>query len=176
MGNQHIEKCKNCDHSNQCPGNEGLGCSMTYDCCCKDANIYWYDRTITHSMKTIHVVAAIIHDDEGRIFATQRGYGDWKGWWEFPGGKIEPGENSQDAIRREIREELNCEIAVGELLTTVEYDYPNFHLSMQCFMCTLSSGEPQLLEHEDARWLRREDLDSVKWLPADKGIITLLKD
>ena len=104
MGNQHIEKCKNCDHSNQCPGNEGLGCPMTYDCCCKDANIYWYDRTITHSMKTIHVVAAIIHDDEGRIFATQRGYGDWKGWWEFPGGKIEPGENSQDAIRREVEE------------------------------------------------------------------------
>lgn len=128
-------------------------------------------------MKSINVVAAIIHDAEGRYFCTQRGYGDWKGWWEFPGGKVEPEEEPKDALRREIREELNCEIEVGDLLTTVEYDYPNFHLSMQCFLCSLSlsSNEPQLLEHEDACWLKHDELDSVKWLPADKEIIELLK-
>lgn len=127
-------------------------------------------------MKTIHVVAAIITDASGRIFATQRGYGEWKDWWEFPGGKIEPGETPEEALRREIREELDIDITVGRLLATVEYDYPAFHLSMQCFLCTLPAGTPRLLEHEDARWLTREDLDSVRWLPADESIIKQLRD
>ncbi len=127
-------------------------------------------------MKTIHVVAAIITDASGRIFATQRGYGEWKDWWEFPGGKIEPGETPEEALRREIREELDIDITVGRLLATVEYDYPAFHLSMQCFLCTLPAGTPHLLEHEDARWLTREDLDSVRWLPADESIIKQLRD
>ena len=126
-------------------------------------------------MKTIHVVAAIITDASGRIFATQRGYGEWKDWWEFPGGKIEPGETPEEALRREIREELDIDITVGRLLATVEYDYPAFHLSMQCFLCTLPAGTPRLLEHEDARWLTREDLDSVRWLPADESIIKQLR-
>ena len=126
-------------------------------------------------MKTIHVVAAIITDAAGRIFATQRGYGEWKDWWEFPGGKIEPGETPEEALRREIREELDIDITVGRLLATVEYDYPAFHLSMQCFLCTLPAGTPRLLEHEDARWLTREDLDSVRWLPADESIIKQLR-
>ncbi|MDE6011179.1 MAG: (deoxy)nucleoside triphosphate pyrophosphohydrolase [Prevotella sp.] len=120
--------------------------------------------------KCIKVVAAIIQRND-LIFATQRGYGEWKDWWEFPGGKIEPNESAQDALRREIREELNCEIIVGDLLTTVEYDYPNFHLSMQCYLCSLASGKPQLLEHEDARWLKREELETIKWLPADEDVI-----
>ena len=127
-------------------------------------------------MKTIHVVAAIITDASGRIFATQRGYGEWKDWWEFPGGKIEPGETPEEALRREIREELDIDITVGRLLATVEYDYPAFHLSMQCFLCTLPAGTPHLLAHEDARWLTREDLDSVRWLPADESIIKQLRD
>ena len=127
-------------------------------------------------MKTIHVVAAIITDASGRIFATQRGYGEWKDWWEFPGGKIEPGETPEKALRREIREELDIDITVGRLLATVEYDYPAFHLSMQCYLCTLPAGTPRLLEHEDARWLTREDLDSVRWLPADESIIKQLRD
>ena len=126
-------------------------------------------------MKTIHVVAAIITDASGRIFATQRGYAEWKDWWEFPGGKIEPGETPEEALRREIREELDIDITVGRLLATVEYDYPAFHLSMQCFLCTLPAGTPRLLEHEDARWLTREDLDSVRWLPADESIIKQLR-
>ena len=126
-------------------------------------------------MKTIHVVAAIITDASGRIFATQRGYGEWKDWWEFPGGKIEPGETPEEALRREIREELDIDITVGRLLATVEYDYPAFHLSMQCYLCTLPAGTPRLLEHEDARWLTREDLDSVRWLPADESIIKQLR-
>lgn len=127
-------------------------------------------------MKTIHVVAAIITDASGSIFATQRGYGEWKDWWEFPGGKIEPGETPEEALRREIREELDIDITVGRLLATVEYDYPAFHLSMQCYLCTLPAGTPHLLEHEDARWLTREDLDSVRWLPADECIIKQLRD
>ena len=127
-------------------------------------------------MKTIHVVAAIITDASGSIFATQRGYGEWKDWWEFPGGKIEPGETPEEALRREIREELDIDITVGRLLATVEYDYPAFHLSMQCYLCTLPAGTPHLLEHEDARWLTREDLDSVRWLPADESIIKQLRD
>lgn len=126
-------------------------------------------------MKTINVVAAIIIDSN-RVFATQRGYGPWKDWWEFPGGKIETGESPKNALVREIREELATEIDVGEKLTTVEYDYPEFHLSMQCFLCTTKSGDLTLLEHEDARWLAMEELDSVNWLPADKEIIELLKN
>ena len=121
-------------------------------------------------MKTIDVVAAIIVD-KNRIFATQRGYGEWKDYWEFPGGKIEPGETPQEALMREIREELAAEIEVGELIDTVEYDYPKFHLSMDCFWCTLASGHLTLLEAEDAKWLSFEDLYSVNWLPADYGLI-----
>lgn len=123
--------------------------------------------------KHIEVVAAII-EHEGKIFATQRGYGEWKDWWEFPGGKMESGESCEEALVREIREELATEIKVGELLTTVEYDYPKFHLTMHCFLCSVVSGELSLLEHEDARWLSRDELHSVKWLPADEGIIELL--
>lgn len=121
-------------------------------------------------MKTIEVVAAIIIRD-GKIFATQRGYGEWKGWWEFPGGKIEPGECPQEALVREIREELDAEIKVGELLETVEWDYPDFHLKMHCFICSLVSESVHLNEHEAAAWLTRETLRSVKWLPADEGLV-----
>lgn len=121
-------------------------------------------------MKTINVVAAIIIR-EGKVFATQRGYGEWKDWWEFPGGKIELGEDPKDALRREIQEELATEIEVGELLTTVEYDYPNFHLSMQCFVCSVISGKLSLLEHEAAKWLAKDELHSVNWLPADEDIL-----
>lgn len=121
-------------------------------------------------MKMIEVVAAIIIRD-GKIFATQRGYGEWKGWWEFPGGKIEPGECPQEALVREIREELDAEIEVGELLETVEWDYPDFHLKMHCFICSLVSESVHLNEHEAAAWLTRETLRSVKWLPADEGLV-----
>ena len=123
--------------------------------------------------KHIEVVAAIIVRDR-RIFATQRGYGEWKDWWEFPGGKIEHGETPEDALKREICEELATEIEVDELLTTVEYDYPKFHLTMYCYLCTIISGDLSLLEHEDARWLAIDELDSVKWLPADKDVIEKL--
>lgn len=125
-------------------------------------------------MKTVKVVAAIIQKD-GKIFATQRGYGEFKGGWEFPGGKIEEGETPEQALVREIREELETEIEVGELLEQVEYDYPNFHLSMDCFLCTIKSGDLVLKEHEDARWLGKEQLDSVEWLPADEGVVEKLK-
>ena len=125
-------------------------------------------------MKTIEVVAAIIFDEQGRIFTTQRGYGEWKDWWEFPGGKIEPGETPQQALKREIREELDAEIEVGELLRTIDYDYPAFHLTMHCFKCTLDSAVT-LLEHEAARWLNPGELHSVQWLPADEEIIEELK-
>ena len=121
-------------------------------------------------MKTIEVVAAVIYDEQGRIFATQRGYGEWKDWWEFPGGKIEEGEKRDQALKREIREELDAEIEVGELLRTIDYDYPTFHLTMHCFKCTLDSAVT-LKEHEAAKWLKPEELDSVKWLPADEEII-----
>ena len=121
-------------------------------------------------MKTIEVTAAIIIK-EGKVFATQRGYGDWKGWWEFPGGKMEPGETPQEALRREILEELDAEIGIGELLDTLEWDYPAFHLTMHCFLCTLISESMHLNEHEDAAWLSAETLYSVKWLPADEGLI-----
>lgn len=126
-------------------------------------------------MKTIEVVAAIIIRD-GKIFATQRGYGEWKGWWEFPGGKIEPGECPQEALVREIREELDADIEVGELLETVEWDYPDFHLKMHCFICSLVSESVHLNEHEAAAWLTRETLRSVKWLPADEGLVDNIKN
>ena len=128
---------------------------------------------LSHDMKTIEVVAAIIIKD-GEVFATQRGYGEFKGWWEFPGGKIESGECPEDALVREIREELDAEIAVGDLLETVEWDYPNFHLTMHCFVCTLLSESVSLNEHAAAAWLGRESLHSVKWLPADEGLLVRL--
>jgi len=124
-------------------------------------------------MKTIHVVAAVIRDGE-RVFATARGYGEQKGGWEFPGGKVEAGESPQEALRREIREELALDIAVGELIGTVEYDYPAFHLSMGCYWCSIVAGEPVLKEAEAARWLTRETYDSVPWLPADRVILPLV--
>lgn len=126
-------------------------------------------------MKTIRVVAAIIRDGNGRIFATQRGYGPYKDGWEFPGGKIEEGETPQNALKREIREELDAEIRVGESAGHIEYDYPEFHLSMDCFFCTLLSENMTLKEHEAAKWLSPEELDSVAWLPADLSLIERLK-
>lgn len=121
-------------------------------------------------MKTIKVVAAIIKDNN-KIFATQRGYGEFKGGWEFPGGKIEEDETPQEALVREIKEELDTIIEVGELIDTVEYDYPTFHLSMDCFWCEIVSGKLVLKEHEAARWLTRDTLHSVEWLPADLGLV-----
>ena len=126
-------------------------------------------------MKVVRVVAAIIIHD-GKIFATQRGYGEFKDGWEFPGGKIEQGETPEEALIREIREELDSEIEVGELFDTVEYDYPQFHLLMDCFLCKLQKGNLVLKEHEAAKWLSRESLDSVEWLPADKGLIDKLRN
>lgn len=125
-------------------------------------------------MKTIRVVAAIIISNQ-KVFATQRGYGDFKDGWEFPGGKIDAGETSEEALVREIKEELDTEVEVKELLDTVEYDYPNFHLSMDCFICSIKSGDLVLKEHEAAQWLTKETLDSVDWLPADLGLIPLIK-
>lgn len=130
-------------------------------------------------MKTIEVVAAVIKgtgENEGKIFATQRGYGRFKGEWEFPGGKIESGETQQEALRREIREELDTEIVIDDLIQTVEYDYPDFHLTMHCYWCRVVSGNLDLLEHEDAKWLSGSNLNSVKWLPADKGLIENLSE
>ena len=130
-------------------------------------------------MKIIRVVAAVIkaENKQGQpiIFATQRGYGEFKGGWEFPGGKIEEGETPQEALKREIMEELDTEIKVGELIDTIEYDYPTFHLSMDCFLAEIESGNLVLKEHEAARWLTREELDSVDWLPADVLLIDTLK-
>ena len=128
-----------------------------------------------HNMKTIEVVAAIIIKD-GEVFATQRGHGEFKGWWEFPGGKIEKRECPKEALVREIREELDAEIEVGELLETIEWDYPNFHLTMHCFICMLISESMHLNEHEAAAWLTRGTLRSVKWLPADEGLIPLIEE
>lgn len=125
-------------------------------------------------MKTIRVVAAIILDDD-KVFATQRGYGEFKDGWEFPGGKIDEGETAEEALVREIKEELDTEIEVINLLDTVEYDYPNFHLSMDCFICKVKSGELVLKEHEAAKWLTKEALYSVDWLPADLGLIPKIK-
>lgn len=124
--------------------------------------------------KRIEVVAAIIRDDEGRIFATQRGYGDMKDSWEFPGGKMEKGETPEQALRREIKEELDTLIVVENLLTTVEWDYPDFHLTMHCYLCRVESGELTLKEHEAARWLTLDQLDTVDWLPADREVVAKL--
>ena len=126
-------------------------------------------------MKHIEVVAAVIRREDC-IFATQRGYGDWKDWWEFPGGKIEPGEHPQDALVREIREELDAEVEVGALLKTVEYDYPAFHLTLHCFWCALAGEALHLNEHEAARWLSASELDSVRWLPADEELMPLIAE
>ena len=126
-------------------------------------------------MKTIEVVAAIIIKD-GEVFATQRGYGEWQGWWEFPGGKIEPGETPQEALVREIREELDTDISVGALLETVEWDYPTFHLTMHCYLCTLLSASLNLNEHQAAAWLTPQTLTTVKWLPADEELVERLRE
>lgn len=136
----------------------------------------WFQECVRKGIqKRIEVVAAIILDKE-KVFATQRGYGEFKDGWEFPGGKIEQGETPGQALKREIKEELDIEIEVGELLETVEYDYPNFHLTMHCFLCSIKSGEFVLKEHEAAKWLTGESLDSVDWLPADKGLIQQIKN
>ena len=130
-------------------------------------------------MKTIKVVAAIICDDikeKNKIFATARGYGELKGGWEFPGGKVEPGETSQQALIREIIEELDTEIKVGELIDMVEYDYPTFHLSMDCFWCQIVRGNLVLKEHEAARWLTKDELNNVEWLPADITLIEKIRN
>lgn len=137
--------------------------------------IYCYLSERNTLMKTIRVAAAIIRHDN-KILATQRGYGEFKDGWEFPGGKIEPGETPAEALKREIREELDAEIEVGELLETVEYDYPDFHLSMDCFWCTMPSGGMVLREHEAARWLDAQNIDSVDWLPADRDLIKKIKE
>lgn len=126
-------------------------------------------------MKTVRVVAAVIRKDD-KIFATQRGYGEFKDGWEFPGGKIEEGETPEQALAREIKEELNTEIQVGELIGTIEYDYPKFHLSMDCFWCEIMQGGLELKEHEAARWLSKEELYSVDWLPADVGVVERVKE
>lgn len=124
--------------------------------------------------KNIRVVAAVIRED-GRVFATQRGYGNYKDWWEFPGGKIEPGETPEAAVVREIQEELGTKVAVDRFLTTVEYDYPEFHLSMDCFFCHIEEGELTLLEHEAAKWLPLKNLRQVNWLPADILVIEAIE-
>ena len=130
-------------------------------------------------MKTVRVVAAVIkaENEKGQpiIFATQRGYGDLKGGWEFPGGKIEEGETPQEELKREIMEELDTEISVGDLIDTIEYDYPTFHLSMDCFWCQIVKGDLVLKEHEAAKWLSKDELDSVEWLPADVTLISGIK-
>ena len=130
---------------------------------------------MNNDRKQIQVVAAIIHDAEGRIFATQRGYGEWKDYWEFPGGKMEPSESPEEALRREIWEELVTRIAVERLVETVEWDYPRFHLTMHCYLCRVESGRLELKEHEAARWLAPEELENVGWLPADWELVRKLK-
>ena len=124
-------------------------------------------------MKTIEVVAAIIHKDN-RYLATQRGYGDFEGMWEFPGGKIEAGESQEEALKREIKEELNVDIEIGMQICTVDYDYPKFHLTMHCYFCNVSNGDIKLLEHKSAKWLTNDELNMVEWLPADIAIIDRL--
>lgn len=127
-------------------------------------------------MQQIEVVAAIIHDSGGCIFATQRGYGDFKDYWEFPGGKMEAGETPEEALKREIWEELETRIVVERLVETVEWDYPAFGLTMHCYLCHVESGHLELKEHEAARWLRKDELESVNWLPADWEVVKRLKD
>ena len=127
-------------------------------------------------MKQIEVVAAIIHDEEGRIFTTQRGYGEMKDGWEFPGGKMEPGESPEEALKREIWEELETKIVVEKLVQTVEWDYPAFHLTMHCFWCHIESGSLKLKEHEAAKWLTKDQLDGVDWLPADRIVVETIKN
>ena len=126
-------------------------------------------------MKQIELVTAIIHDDKGHIFATQRGYGEWKDWWEFPGGKMEAGETPEEALQREIWEELETRIVVERFVETVEWDYPAFHLNMHCYLCHVESGHLELKEHEAATWLRKDELENVNWLPADWDLIKKLK-
>ena len=125
-------------------------------------------------MKTVEVVAAIIRQGD-KIFATQRGYGPWKDWWEFPGGKMEPGETPEAALVREIREELSTGIVIDRFLHTIEWDYPEFHLTMHCYLCSLDGDAPHLNEHEAARWLSPDALDSVRWLPADVQLLPMLR-
>lgn len=132
-------------------------------------------------MKTITVSGAIIirtnpQTNQKEIFATQRGYGDWKGWWEIPGGKLEAGETPEQCIVREIREELETEICLEKILTVVDYDYPTFHLTMHCILCTIVKGEPKLLEHQAAQWLTKETLRNVKWLPADELLLPAIEE
>lgn len=124
-------------------------------------------------IKTIEVVAAIIHKDNCYL-ATQRGYGDFEGMWEFPGGKIEAGESQEEALKREIKEELNVDIEIGMQICTVDYDYPKFHLTMHCYCCNVSNGEIKLLEHKSAKWLTKDELNMVEWLPADIAVISKL--
>ena len=131
---------------------------------------------VSKDRKTIHVVAALIKQDD-KVFATQRGYGDYKDWWEFPGGKIELGETAEEALIREINEELATEIVVDNYISTIEYDYPGFHLTMDCFWCSVKSGDLTLLEHEASIWLSLDKIYEVNWLPADKEVIeTILRD
>lgn len=126
-------------------------------------------------MKVVEVAAAIIQKED-KIFATRRGYGEFKGMWEFPGGKVESGETPEEAVVREIREELATEVLVGQCFEEIDYDYPDFHLHMRCYLCTVKAGDLKLLEHSEARWLSREDLDSVEWLAADVGVVGRLKE
>ena len=126
-------------------------------------------------MKQIEVFAAIIHDSHSRIFATQRGYGDYKDWWEFPGGKMEASETPEEALRREIREELDTHIVLERFVDTVEWDYPQFHLTMHCYLCRVESGHLELKEHEAAKWLNKDEFESVNWLPADRELLKKLK-
>ncbi len=143
----------------------------------KEYKIYQFGtngRNKQMKRKTIHVVAALIRENN-RIYATQRGYGEFKDGWEFPGGKIEDGESPQNALKREIEEELKVEIEVGDYYRSIEYDYPEFHLSMKCYWCCFVAGTPVLLEHEAARWLKADELFSVNWLPADRTILNDLK-
>lgn len=138
------------------------------------------ETVLQNELKAIPVVAALIFRTSPQgsrsVFATQRGYGEWRGFWEFPGGKIESGETPQAALSREIREELATQISVGEKIATIEYDYPTFHLSMQCFACEVVSGKLELLEHENAAWLTKENLHSVDWLPADITILDAVEE
>ncbi|MBR6966325.1 MAG: 5-formyltetrahydrofolate cyclo-ligase [Clostridia bacterium] len=144
-----------------------------------EAGLYLFpdrkSRVVPPPQKTVRVAAAVLLHDN-RLFAARRGYGPWKGYWEFPGGKIEPGETPEEALAREIREELDLSVSVGEKLAQIEYDYPDFHLSMGCFFCSVCSGSLTLREHQSARWLAQEELNSVGWLPADLSLIRRLRE